>query len=61
MVEIDFHLKIYYKQLSRINTRVKLVEQLKRTPYIYLYSIKETIRRLNFSKVYKQVKKKRRL
>ena len=56
MAEHDFQLDIYFKQLQRIDVRIKLMEQLKKSPFIYVYSMKETIRRQNFSKIYKTVK-----
>ena len=55
MADTDFQLQIYFKQLKRINIRLKLMEQLKKAPFIYVYSMKETIRRQNFSKIYKNV------
>jgi len=55
MADTDFQLQIYFKQLKRINIRIKLMEQLKKAPFIYVYSMKETIRRTNFSKIYKNV------
>ena len=54
IADYDFQLQICFKQLKRINVRVKLMDQLKKAPYVYLYSIKEAFRRLNFSKTYKQ-------
>jgi hypothetical protein len=55
MAEHDFQLDIYFKQLQRIDVRLKLMEQLKRSPFIYIFSMKETIRRQSFSRIYKTV------
>lgn len=55
MADHDFQLQIYFKQLKRINLRLKLMEQLKKAPFIYIYSMKETLRRQHFSKIYKTV------
>lgn len=55
MADHDFQLQIYFKQLKRINLRLKLMEQLKKAPFVYIYSMKETLRRQQFSKIYKTV------
>ena len=57
MANHAFELEIYFKQLQRIEVRIKLMEQLKKAPFIYIYSMKETIRRQKFSQVYKTVMK----
>jgi hypothetical protein len=56
MADFDFQMQIYFKQLKRLNLRVKLMEQLKSAPSVYLFSIKETVRRQEFNTIYKQVK-----
>lgn len=55
IAEYDFQIQISFKQLKRLNVRMKLMEQIKRAPHVYLYAIKETVRRLQFSKAYKTV------
>jgi hypothetical protein len=55
LYEYDFELQISFKQLTRLNVRIKLMDQLKKAPYFYLYSLKETIRRKNFTNTYKMV------
>lgn len=57
MADINFQIQIHFKQLKRLNVRLKLMEQLKRVPKIYLCSLKETLRRQKFSKFYKEVMK----
>jgi hypothetical protein len=56
IADYDFKLQICFQQLKRINVRIKLVDQLKKAPYVYLYAIKETLRRNSFSNTYKNVK-----
>jgi hypothetical protein len=55
IADYDFQLQVCFKQLKRINVRVKLMDQLKKAPYVYLSSLKETMRRINFSRSYKNV------
>ncbi len=55
LADHDFQLQIYYKQLKRIGARVKLIDMIKRAPGIYMCSVRETVRRQRFSKVYKNV------
>lgn len=54
LADHDFQLQIYFKQLKRINARVKLIDMIKKAPAIYICSLKETVRRQRFSKIYKQ-------
>lgn len=53
VADYDFQIQIYFKQLRRVNVRLKLMDQIKKAPYIYVYAMKETLRRLEFSKSYK--------
>ena len=55
IADYDFQLQICFQQLKRINSRIKLMDQLKKAPHVYLCSIKETMRRINFNKSYKNV------
>lgn len=55
LADNDFQLQIYFKQLKRMNTRIKLIDHIKKAPAIYLCSMRETIRRQHFSKIYKTV------
>jgi hypothetical protein len=55
IADYDFQLQVCFKQLKRINVRVKLMDQLKKAPFVYLSSLRETMRRINFSKSYKNV------
>lgn len=55
VADYDFQIQIYFKQLKRFNQRIKLMEQIKKAPSIYIQSTKETLRRLKFSKTYKSV------
>nr|AWV66629.1 RB1-inducible coiled-coil protein 1 [Brachionus rotundiformis] len=57
VVDYDFRIQIFFKQLKRLNIRLKLMEQLQKAPYIYVYSMKETLRRLDFAKNYNQFAK----
>ena len=53
--DYDFELQLNFKQLKRLNVRIKLMENLKKAPYYYLCSIRETLRRKKFSGSYKSV------
>lgn len=53
LADNDLQLQIYFKQLKRISMRLKLMDHIKRAPTVYMCSMRETIRRQNFSKVYK--------
>lgn len=53
LADNDLQLQIYFKQLKRIGMRLKLMDHIKRAPTVYMCSMRETIRRQNFSKVYK--------
>lgn len=53
IADFDFQLQLCLKQLRRITVRLRLAEQLKRAPFVYLSSIKETLRRVEFNKSYK--------
>jgi hypothetical protein len=53
MHDCDIQLEFFYKELGRLNTRLHLMEQLKRAPKVYLYSLVETLRRNHFSSIYK--------
>nr|AWV66677.1 RB1-inducible coiled-coil protein 1 [Brachionus koreanus] len=55
--DYDFRIQIFFKQLKRVNIRLKLMEQLQKAPYVYVYSMKETLRRVEFSKSYNQFAK----
>lgn len=59
IADFDFQIQIYFKQLRRLNVRLKLMEQLKKAPFVYLISLKEALRRTHFSTVYKTVKLKK--
>ncbi|CAF0759074.1 unnamed protein product [Brachionus calyciflorus] len=54
IADYDIQLQIYFQQLRRLNVRLKLMEQFKKAPYVYVYSMKETVRRNEFAKSYKQ-------
>ena len=53
LAENDLQLQIYFKQLRRIDMRLRLMDQIKRTPSVYMCSMRETLRRQSFSAVYK--------
>lgn len=53
MAKVGFQIEMHYKQLKRLNVRMRLMEQIKIVPKVYLYSLKETLRRIQFSKIYK--------
>jgi hypothetical protein len=55
MCDYDFQLQLNFKQLKRLNVRIKLMEHLKQAPHFYLYSLKETVRRRKFSASYKSL------
>ena len=55
IADYDFQIQIYFKLLKRLNIRIKLMEQIKKAPNVYINAIKETVRRLKFSKTYKSV------
>ena len=55
LFDFDFQLQLNFKQLKRLNVRIKLMEQLKKAPFFYLCSMKETVRRRKFSTSYKSV------
>ena len=52
VADYDFRIQIFFKQLKRLNIRLKLMEQLQKAPYVYVYSMKETLRRIEFAKCY---------
>lgn len=52
VADYDFRIQIFFKQLKRLNIRLKLMEQLQKAPYVYVYSMRETVRRVEFAKCY---------
>ena len=56
VADLDFQLLIHFKQLTRLTTRMVMLEQLKRAPYVYYASLRETLRRQHFAHTYKSVK-----
>lgn len=56
IADFDFQVQIYFKQLKRFNVRIRVLEQIKRAPSVYLNAIRETRRRQKFAKVYKTVR-----
>lgn len=57
VADYDFRIQIFFKQLKRVIIRLKLMEQLQKAPYVYIYSMKETLRRFEFAKSYNQFAK----
>lgn len=55
VAEYDFQVQLYFKQLKRFNIRIRLMEQIKKAPSVYVDAVRETMRRLRFSKAYKAV------
>jgi hypothetical protein len=53
--DFDFQLQFNFKQLKRLNVRIKLMEHIKKAPYFYLCSMRETLRRKKFTTSYKSV------
>jgi hypothetical protein len=55
VADYDFQVQLYFKQLKKFNLRIRLMEQIKKAPSIYLEAVKETRRRMKFSQTYKTV------